>query len=193
MPWTTVSQLFPAVLAVTLLSSAIAAPTADDGATAMTELDANEAASDASDSENGMIELDANQAEEEAEPGDDETAAEDLLAEITFGEPVDCINTQRIRSTEILSDREILFRMSATEFYLNRLPIRCPRLRMSDTFSYEVRGSQLCHVDIIRVVDTFGGGISRGPACGLGKFLPVDQEQVPLVREQAKARAKAGR
>lgn len=192
MPRTAVWQLVPTLLAASLLGGASAAPIADEEQSAMSELDAGEAAADAPGDATDMIELDANQAEQESDADDDENAAEDPLAEIAFGAPVACVNTQRIRRTDVLNDREILFIMHGSEVYLNKLPHRCPRLKMSDTFSYEVRGSQLCDVDVIRVVDTFGGRISPGPACGLGKFLPVTEDQVPLVREQAKARAKAG-
>lgn len=160
------------------------------------ELDATaveQKSAQASDEESGIIELDANEAEDGAESADAENAKEELMAEITFGEPRDCVNTQRIRSSDVLSDREILFFMNGSDVYLNKLPHRCSGLRRADTFSYEVRGSQLCHIDLIRVVDYFGGSIRPGVACGLGKFLPVDKEQVPLLREQAKARAQAGK
>ena len=188
MPRTTVWQFILTLLAAFLLGGVFAVSAADQEESSIKELDANEAAAEASDAGIDMIELDANQAEDESEADGDENAAEDLLAEVAFGEPRDCINTQRIRSTEVLSDREILFRISGTEFYLNKLPHRCSGLRMADAFSYEVRGSQLCAIDLIRVVNTFGGGIRPGIACGLGKFLPVSEEQIPLVRERAKVK-----
>ncbi|MFW2404409.1 MAG: hypothetical protein ACN4GT_06550 [Gammaproteobacteria bacterium] len=173
-----------------LESPAAAADTAGMG-----ELDANEVESASTQSRDEaveVIELDANQAEEEAKTESAENAAEDVLAEVAFGDPVDCVSTQRIRRTDVLSDREILFYTSGSGVYLNKLPHRCSGLRWADSFSYQVRGSQLCDIDLIRVVDTMGRGIRPGIACGLGKFLPVDEDQVPLIREQAKARAKAG-
>ncbi|MBT8441943.1 MAG: hypothetical protein KJO76_06105 [Gammaproteobacteria bacterium] len=187
-------RLVEATLATLLLTGSLAIAAAPEG---VGELAANEAeresATRSRDDDGEVIELDANEAEAEAASDSDENAVEDLLAEVAFGEPVDCVNTQRIRRTEILSDREILFFMHGSEVRLNKLPHRCAGLRRADTFSYEVRGSQLCHIDLIRVVDNFGGRIRPGVACGLGKFLPVDVEQVPLIREQAKARAKAGK
>ncbi len=127
-------------------------------------------------------EIDTNEAEEEAAAEAAEGSAAESMADLVFGEPKDCINTQRIRRTEVLNDREVLFFMHGSEIYLNRLPHRCSGLRMADAFSYEVRTAQLCHVDVIRVVQTFGGDLRPGIACGLGRFLPVTQEQLPIVR-----------
>jgi hypothetical protein len=186
-------RLVTPTIAALLLAGSLAAAAEPEG---IGELDANEAERESTtqprDDASEVIELDANQAEEEAAAESDENATEDVLAEVAFGDPVDCVNTQRIRRTDVLSDREILFYTSGSGVYLNKLPHRCSGLRWADAFSYEVRGSQLCHIDLIRVVDTMGAGIRPGVACGLGKFLPVDPEQVPIVREQAKARAKAG-
>jgi len=188
-PMWRLATLMIAALLVLELPSAAADPAG------MGELDANEVESTSKQSGNEageVIELDANQAEEEAKTESSENASEDVLADVAFGDPVDCVSTQRIRRTDVLSDREILFYTSGSGIYLNKLPHRCSGLRWADAFSYDVRGSQLCDIDLIRVVDTMGTGIRRGIACGLGKFLPVDEDQVPLIREQAKARAKAG-
>jgi len=138
----------------------------------------------ADDDGTGIAEIDTNAAEEAAaaEAGEGD-AAEDELAEIVFGEPQACILAQRIRRTEILSDYAVLFHMSGNQIYLNRLARRCSGLRIAGAFGYEVRTSQLCNVDVIRVVDSFGGGLRSGITCGLGPFLPVTEEQVPLLRE----------
>ena len=185
-------RLVTPTIAALLLAGSLAAAAEPAG---MGELDASEVERESTqprDEESEVIELDANEAEAKAAAESDENATEDVLAEVAFGDPVDCVNTQRIRRTDVLSDREILFYTSGSGVYLNKLPHRCSGLRWADAFSYEVRGSQLCHIDLIRVVDTMGPGIRPGIACGLGKFLPVDEDQVPLIREQAKARAKAG-
>jgi len=186
-------RLVTSTIAALLLTGSLAAAAEPEG---IGELDANAAERESTtqlrDEESEVIELDANAAEAEAASESGENAAEDVLAEVAFGDPVDCVNSQRIRRTDVLSDREVLFFMYGSEVYLNKLPHRCSGLRIADAFSYEVRGSQLCHIDLIRVVDSFGRGLRSGIACGLGKFLPVDPEQVPIVREQAKARAKAG-
>lgn len=142
----------------------------------------------AQEADSAMSEIDTNEAEREAkEEAGDETAddaGEDAMAELVFGDPKACISTQRISRTEILNDREVLFHMYGSEIYLNRLPHRCSGLRRSDAFGYEVRTSQLCDVDVIRVMRNFGGSLDPGIACGLGKFLPVGEEQLPLLREK---------
>ena len=142
-------------------------------------------AADAEDTPAEMDEIDTNEAEREvAEEAAGGAAADDVLTELIFGEPVDCINAQRIRNTKVLNDREIVFYMSGSDIYLNRLPHRCSGLRMADAFSYEVRTSQLCHIDLIRVVDNFGGSMRTGIACGLGRFLPITEEQLDILRER---------
>lgn len=138
----------------------------------------------AEDPPTGIEEIDTNEAEQEAAAEAAEGSADEAMADLVFGEPRDCISTQRIRRTEVLNDREVLFYMSGAEIYLNRLAHRCSGLRMADAFSYEVRTTQLCHVDVIRVVQNFGGDIRPGIACGLGRFLPVMEEQLPILREK---------
>lgn len=144
------------------------------------------AAVQAADAPAGMEELDTNEAEREAA---EEAAAEkrqtgEAETEVVFGDPVDCINVSRIRNTDVLNDREIVFYMHGSEIYVNQLPHRCSGLRMADAFSYKVRTSQLCHVDVIRVLDNFGGSVRQGVACGLGKFLPITEEQLVILRER---------
>lgn len=124
-------------------------------------------------------EIDANDAEEAAS---DE--ADDSLADEVIFEAQDCISTSRIRRTDVLDDQTIVFFMHGSDIYLNKLPHRCNGLRRSDAFSYEVRTSQLCHVDMIRLIDTFGGEIRRGVACGLGKFRPITEEQLLVLRDK---------
>lgn len=124
-----------------------------------------------------IAEIDANKAEEAAT-----NEAEESLADEVFVETRNCISVHRISRTDVLDDNSVLFYMYGSEIYLNRLPHRCLGLRMADAFSYEIRTQQLCNVDVIRVVRTFGGDLTPGVACGLGKFRPVTEEQVLLLR-----------
>ena len=87
------------------------------------------------------------------------------------GEPVDCINISRIRSTQVHDDYTIDFEMPGKEVYRNTLPNRCPQLGFEERFAYEANIGQLCAVDTISVIQ--GGAVGRGPRCGLGKFTPV--------------------
>lgn len=136
----------------------------------------------------GVAEIDTNAAEEahaaEQEATEATEAAESRLADDIFLDSRDCINTTRIRRTDVLGNQAVLFYLSGSEIYLNRLPHKCNGLRMADAFSYEVRTSQLCHVDVIRVVRYYGGSLSPGVACGLGKFQAITEEQLLVLKER---------
>jgi len=129
----------------------------------------------------GIDELDANEAEARAQESTEAAGDESLDANL-FGESRKCVNVRRISRTDVLDDRSILFYMYGSEILLNKLPHRCSGLRMADAFSYDVRTSQLCDIDMIRVVRTFGGGLSPGIGCPLGKFQQVSEEQVMFLR-----------
>lgn len=89
------------------------------------------------------------------------------------GEPKSCVSIQRIRSTKIVDDSTIDFKMAGGKTYRNTLPYSCSGLRRDDAFSYRTSTSQLCSVDIIRVVENYGGRLQEGVGCGLGKFQEV--------------------
>ena len=90
-----------------------------------------------------------------------------------IGEPVSCINLAQIRSTTVRDNRTIDFMMSGGKVYRNELPNQCGGLGFDRSFSYSTSLSQLCHVDIITVVQNVGGGLLPGASCGLGQFTPV--------------------
>ena len=91
---------------------------------------------------------------------------------VAAGEPVNCIQTNRIRSTSIVTDQMIDFRMSNGTVFRNTLPNRCPGLGTADAISYRTNQARLCSVDVIRVLTT-SGGPRFGASCGLGQFVPV--------------------
>lgn len=95
-----------------------------------------------------------------------------------------CIRQSAIRRTEIVDDRTIIFYMSQQKIYVNNLPNRCSGLRSARTFSYRTTGSQLCNVDTIKVVRSLGGRPDVGPSCGLGKFRPVTEEEVAMIKNK---------
>ena len=96
-------------------------------------------------------------------------------AMVPAGDPVNCVQTNRIRSTHVVDDQTVDFRMNDGTVLRNTLPMSCPGLNMAGAFSYRPTGSQLCSVDMITVVHT-GGGPRRGASCGLGQFVPVKPE-----------------
>ena len=89
------------------------------------------------------------------------------------GDPVNCIQLNRIDHTRVRDDRTIDFIMRGLkQVYRNVLPNTCPELGFEEAFSYETSLSQLCNVDIITVFRN-SGGLRRGASCGLGQFQPV--------------------
>ncbi|MFM9853099.1 MAG: hypothetical protein ACKVOJ_09875 [Sphingomonadaceae bacterium] len=90
------------------------------------------------------------------------------------GAPVSCLHLTQIRESRVRSDQVIDFRISGNKWYRNTLPHSCPSLGFEERFLYQTSLSELCSVDIITVLQNFGGQLNRGASCGLGKFQPVD-------------------
>ncbi len=91
-----------------------------------------------------------------------------------IGEPTNCVNIHSIRSTNVVDNQTIDFKMAGGKTLRNVLPYSCPSLKFNDSFSYRTSLSQLCNVDIIRVLHSGGGHLQEGAACGLGKFQQVE-------------------
>ena len=87
-----------------------------------------------------------------------------------LGPAVSCVQTSRIRDTEVHDDQTIDFHMIGGATYRNTLPNRCPSLGFEERFAYRTTTGQLCSVDVITVLYSDG---QRGAGCGLGEFLPV--------------------
>ncbi len=102
-----------------------------------------------------------------------ERRAKQLAAYEASGKPVSCIRLTDIRNTNIIDNRTIDFHVSGKKVYRNTLPHSCPSLVSEDRFSYRTSLSQLCSVDIIRVLHNHGGGLQEGAGCGLGQFQPM--------------------
>lgn len=92
------------------------------------------------------------------------------------GEPKSCVNIAQIRSTKVVDNDTIDFRMAGGKTYRNALPQSCPSLKFEDRFSYRTSISQLCSVDIIRVLHDEGGRLYEGAGCGLGKFQQIERD-----------------
>jgi hypothetical protein len=90
------------------------------------------------------------------------------------GEPIRCVSLSQIRSTNVVDNSTIDFKMAGGKTYRNSLPYSCPGLKYEDRFSYRTSQSQLCNVDIVRVLHDYGGQLHEGVGCGLGKFQPVE-------------------
>lgn len=93
---------------------------------------------------------------------------------VATGAPVNCIQTNQIRSTNVVDDSTIDFVMGGGRLFRSHLPNRCPGLRSSGAFAYSPTGNQLCNVHTITVIQQ-GGGPRRGATCGLGQFTPMER------------------
>ena len=99
--------------------------------------------------------------------------------------PQSCITVSRIDRTEVIDDRTVIFHMRGRDAYRNYLPRRCPNLARNNRFMYEVRGSQLCDIDTITVLEQFGTRLDRGFTCQLGQFHPVTREDIEELKQIA--------
>lgn len=90
-----------------------------------------------------------------------------------IGEPKNCIRASSIRSTNIIDDQTIDFKLAGGKVYRSKLHRKCSGLAFEERISYRVRGGNLCHVDIINVLHSFSGGFQEGAACSLGKFQQI--------------------
>jgi hypothetical protein len=91
-----------------------------------------------------------------------------------IGPPVNCIQLHSIQESRVRSDSVIDFRVSGRKWYRNTLPHSCPSLGFEERYSHRTSINQLCSVDIITVLQNYGGGLQSGASCGLGKFQPIE-------------------
>jgi hypothetical protein len=91
------------------------------------------------------------------------------------GEPRNCVTTHQIRSTKVIDERTIDFKMADGKTYRNVMAYSCPGLKFEERFLYKTSTSQLCNVDIIRVLNDYGGRLREGAGCGLGKFQQIER------------------
>jgi hypothetical protein len=92
-----------------------------------------------------------------------------------------------IKQTKVLDDQNILFYTNNNKNYKNHLPYPCSGLASANSFMYRTSESKLCNVDIITVLEKFGGNFTQGASCGLGVFEALDQQQLDeLTKKPAK-------
>jgi len=103
---------------------------------------------------------------------------EELYPDVT---PEDCISVRQIKKTDIIDDQNVVFHMNGGKIYRNHLPRKCFGLKNRESFSYKLHSARLCSIDSIKVIDRFGGSLSSGPSCGLGKFYPISKEEVAFL------------
>jgi hypothetical protein len=108
-----------------------------------------------------------------AQPGGAAASRDMVPAATITGPAVDCVPLANLRDSHIRDDRTIDFIDFGKKGWRNTLPQSCPGLKAADAFSYETSLSRLCNVDIIHVLENWGGAPHRGASCGLGSFTPI--------------------
>lgn len=82
-----------------------------------------------------------------------------------------CLNLSQLDHSEVVDDKTILFHMKGGKIWRNDLPFGCPRLGYEKAFSHKTTINQICTVDIITVLNNYGGsGLQEEASCGLGDF-----------------------
>lgn len=92
---------------------------------------------------------------------------------MTAGRPVNCIDLQRIQSTEIVDGTAIVYRMDSRKLYVNRPLNGADSLRRNLILITKTFSTQLCNVDIVRLRDQ-GSNFEAG-FISLGKFTPYEK------------------
>jgi hypothetical protein len=92
--------------------------------------------------------------------------------------PTDCLPVSLIRRTEVVDDQTIIFHMRGRKAYRNYLPRKCPGLARENRFGYDVRGSRLCSIDTVTVLEQYAGRLERGFTCQLGEFHPLSPDEI---------------
>jgi hypothetical protein len=105
--------------------------------------------------------------------------------------PERCISTNRIRETEVIDDRTILFYLRGRQTYVNMLEHNCAGLENAGRFIMETRGGRLCSVDTVTVLLLAGARGMPGMTCFLGDFYPIPREEAELMELEDNERLRA--
>ena len=97
-------------------------------------------------------------------------ALEKAIAGKVAGKPQGCISLSRARSSQIIGENAIIYRVSSNAIFVNKPVGGCSGLRKDKTLITRTPGDRLCSGDIARVVDLSLG--FEGAACVLGEFTP---------------------
>lgn len=92
------------------------------------------------------------------------------------GEPVSCIYLPRVNTTRIYDKTAIVYDAGST-IWVNRPESGASTLDDNDIMLTTPFGSQLCNVDIVRMIDR-NVGFWRG-SVGLGQFVPYTKAKAP--------------
>ncbi len=107
--------------------------------------------------------------------------------------PDDCITLSLVRDTTVLDDNTILFYLRGGDVYVNVLRDTCFGLEAAGRFITKTRSRRLCRVDLVEVLQQFGGSAMPGAFCRLGDFHPITREEADLLEMDADELAAARR
>jgi len=94
----------------------------------------------------------------------------EVLAGWTAGKPVSCVRLRDVRSTQIVDQSAIIYKLSNKRWLVNFPAGGCASLRPDRTLVTSTPSTSLCRGDIARVIDP-PTPIEYG-SCGLGDFVP---------------------
>lgn len=98
-----------------------------------------------------------------------EVQLQKALAGRVAGEPVRCISTTAITSTQIIDKKAIIYRVGST-IYVNEPQTGADQLDDLDVLLNRTTGTQLCRIDTLQLLDR-NSRIQRGFVV-LGDFVP---------------------
>ena len=101
-------------------------------------------------------------------------------------EPVRCIPTSRIKSSEVLGDKHVAFKMRGDEYYLVQFERRCMGLEKNGGIIMESGTLQLCRLDRIRGFRRSFGGMNHGVPCTIPGFQKITKQELVFVKEALK-------
>lgn len=105
----------------------------------------------------------------QAAPQDHEAELARALQGRVAGEPVQCIDLHRIRSSRIITDTAIIYD-AGNVLYVNRPENGANQLNQWDTMVTRTSTSQLCNVDTVTMVDQASRSFTG--VVFLGDFVP---------------------
>lgn len=112
----------------------------------------------------------------QAAPADREAELARAIEGRVAGEPVDCIDLRRIRSSKIIPDTAIVYD-AGNVVYVNRPRSGARGLDRWDTLVTRTFTSRLCSIDAVHTVDP-GSRMMTGVVM-LGDFVPYRRTETP--------------
>jgi hypothetical protein len=108
-----------------------------------------------------------------AKPVDHEAELARRLAGRVAGDPVQCIDLHRVRSSQVINDTAIVWDAGGV-VYVSRPVNGADSLDENDTMVLRLPTTQLCNVDTVTMVDRVSGMLTG--IVFLGDFIPYRRE-----------------